>query len=265
MTAFLAIISLAGIGLILGIGLGIAAKKLAVAVDGREEEVTKILPGANCGACGLPGCQAYAAAVVSSKAPVNACIAGGNEVSSQLAEVMGVETEESVPRVAVICCRGGKDEIEEKFIYKGVDNCLASSLLQGGGKKCAYGCLGFGSCVSACPFGALKMGENGLPVIDEEKCTGCGMCVKACPRSIIQLIPKEQKVYVACVAKDKGKDVRKICSVGCFGCGVCAKVSPDAVKMDGNLPHIHSDDMEKIAKAVEKCPPKVLIVRMPHE
>ena len=116
------------------------------------------------------------------------------------------------------------------------------------------------------------MDENGLPVIDAEKCTGCGMCVKACPRNIISLIPRSQKVYVACVSKDKGKDVRSVCSVGCFGCGVCAKLaSQGAITMDGNLPHIHLDgqaeghpgvfDMEKIAKAVEKCPAKVLIVR----
>ncbi len=261
MTAFLAILSLAGIGLILGIGLGIAAKKFGVAVDRHEEEVMQVLPGTNCGACGFPGCQAYAAAVVSGKAPVNACIAGGNEVNMKLAEVMGAELEESVPQVAVVCCRGGKNKVEEKFIYQGINNCLAASLLQGGGKRCPYGCLGFGSCVDACPFGALKMDENCLPVVDEDACTGCGLCVKVCPGNIIQLIPRETKAYVACVSKDRGKDVREICNVGCFGCGICAKVAPQAITMDGNLPHIHSDNMEKIAKAVEKCPAKVLIVR----
>ncbi len=159
MTAFLAIIRLASIGLILGVGLGIAAKKFGVAVDRREEEVLNLLPGANCGACALPGCQAYASAVVSAKAPVNACVAGGNELSLKLAEIMGAEVEESVPQVAVVCCRGGNNVVDEKFIYRGVNDCLAASLLQGGGKKCPYGCLGFGTCVSACPFGALKMGR----------------------------------------------------------------------------------------------------------
>ena len=261
MTALLAILSLAGIGLILGIGIGIAAKKFGIAVDRREEEVMQTLPGTNCGACGFPGCQAYAVAAASGKAPVNACIAGGNEVSRKLAEVMGTKLEESVPQVAVVCCRGGKDKVGEKFIYQGVNDCLAASLLQGGGKKCQYGCLGFGSCVDACPFGALKMSEDNLPIVDEDACTGCGLCVKICPRNIIQLIPMEQKVYAACVSKDRGKDVREICNVGCFGCRVCAKVAPQAITMDGNLPHINSDSMEKIADAVEKCPAKVFVVR----
>ena len=261
MIALIAVISLASIGLILGIGLGIAAKRFGVAVDKREEEVLNLLPGANCGACGLPGCQAYASAIVSGETAVNACVAGGNMLSSKLAEIMGAEVEESVPQVAVVCCRGGNNEVDEKFIYRGVNDCLAASLLQGGGKNCAYGCLGFESCVPACPFGALKMGENGLPIVDEVKCTGCGICVKVCPRDIIQLIPRDQKLYVGCVSRDRAKDVRKICSVGCFGCGVCAKVSPDAIKMDGNLPHVYSHDMEKIANAVEKCPAKVFIVR----
>ena len=267
-----AIIALGGLGLILGIGLAIAAKRFAVAVDAREEEIMNILPGANCGACGFPGCQAYCSSLIIGETTVNVCPVGGREVSSKLAEVMGVEVEETEPQVAVICCRGGKDEVGEKFLYRGIEGCLPASLLQGGFKACSYGCLGLGSCVKACPFGALQMGENGLPVVDEEKCTGCGMCVKACPRNIIRLIPRSQEVYVACVSKDKGKDVRSICSVGCFGCGVCAKLaSQGAIIMDGNLPHIHLDgqaeghpgvfDIGKIAKAVEKCPAKVFVMR----
>ncbi len=267
-----AIAALGGLGLILGIGLAIAAKRFAVAVDAREEEIMNILPGANCGACGFPGCQAYCSSLIIGEASVNACPVGGREVSLKLAEVMDVEVKETELQVAVICCRGGKDKVGEKFVYKGIEDCLPASLLQGGFKACSYGCLGLGSCVDACPFGALRMGENGLPAVDEEKCTGCGMCVKACPRNIIHLIPRSQKVYVACVSKDKGKDVRNVCSVGCFGCGVCAKLAyQGAITMDGNLPHIHLDDggegqprvvdVEKIAKAIEKCPVEVFVLR----
>jgi Fe-S-cluster-containing hydrogenase component 2 len=106
------------------------------------------------------------------------------------------------------------------------------------------------------------MDENGLPVVDEEKCTGCGICVKAGPRDIIRLIPRSQEVYVGCVSKDKGKGVRSICKVGCFGCGLCAKAAVDgAITMNGNLPEIQSEDMEKMAKAIEKCPAKVFVMR----
>ena len=257
-----AIISLGALGLILGVVLGIAARKFAVAIDSREEKIMGILPGANCGACGFPGCQAYCFALLSEEAPVQVCPVGGKDVSLQLAEVMGVQAEEAVPQVAVICCGGGKDRVKEKFAYKGVEHCLAAHLLQGGFKDCVYGCLGLGSCVDVCPFGALQMGENGLPVVDEGKCTGCGICVKVCPRDIIRLIPRSQEVYVGCVSKDKGKDVRSICKVGCFGCGLCAKAAVDgAITMDGNLPEIQAADMEKIAKAVEKCPAKVFVLR----
>lgn len=267
-----AVISLGILGLVLGVSLGIAAKKLAVAVDPREAKIMDILPGANCGACGFPGCQAYGLALIGREAAVSVCPVGGKEVSSKLAEVMGVELEETVPQIAMVRCRGSKDKVGEKFAYQGIEDCLAASLLHGGFKNCVYGCLGLGSCVRACPFGALSMGENGLPLVDERKCTGCGMCIEACPRNIIRLIPREQKVYVACVSGDKGKAVRSICSAGCFGCGLCAKVSSDgAITMDGNLPEINSELlkgrpeseslMDKIGKAVEKCPAKVFVVR----
>jgi electron transport complex protein RnfB len=246
-----AIVSLGTLGLVLGVVLGIAAKKFAVAVDPREEKIMGILPGANCGACGFPSCHAYCSALLSGEAPVEACPVGGKDISLKLAEV-----------IAVICCRGGKDRVGEKFIYRGVEDCLAAHLLQGGFKDCAYGCLGLGSCVDVCPFGALSMGGNGLPVVDEGKCTGCGMCVKKCPRGIIRLIPRSQEVYVGCVSKDKGRDVRSICKVGCFGCGLCAKAAVDgAITMDGNLPKIQPADMEKMAKAIEKCPAKVFVLR----
>ena len=257
-----AIVSLGGLGLILGVGLGIAARRFAVAVDPREEEIMNILPGANCGACGFPGCQAYCSSLIIGEVPVNACPVGGGEVSSKLAGVRGVEVEETEPLVAAICCRGGKDKVGKKFEYMGIDNCLSASLLQGGFKACSYGCLGLESCVEVCPFGALEMGGNGLPVVVEDKCTGCGMCLNVCPRSIIRLIPRSQKVYLACVSRDKGKDVRQICSVGCFGCGVCAKVaSKGAITMDGNLPRIDSNDLGELAKAIEKCPAKVLVLK----
>lgn len=260
-TVFLATVTLAGLGLCFGTGLGIAAKKFGVTGNVLEEKIMGILPGANCSACGFPGCQAFASALASGKASANSCVAEGGKLSSRIADVMGVKVERPVSTVAVVRCRGGKSKLENQFTYRGIENCLAASLIQGGGKVCSYGCLGFGSCVEACPFDALKMSEDGLPVVDEGKCTGCGICVKACPKNIIQLIPTEQKVYVACSSQDSGKRVRKICSVGCFGCGVCARVSPETIIMEGNLPRIQPDNSEKTATAAGQCPVEALIVR----
>ncbi len=266
--ALIAIVSLGGLGLILGAVLGIAAWKFGTRTDEREEKIMNILPGVNRGACGFPGCQAYCSALLKGKARINICPVGGEEVSMKLAEVLRIKVEETEPKVAVICCRGGKDKVNEKFIYRGIADCFAASLLQGGFKNCTYGCLGLGSCVGACPFGALTMDENGLPVVDEDKCTGCGLCSKECPRNIIRIIPRSQKVYAGCVSKDKGKSVRNICDVGCFGCGICAKVSEGAIVMDENLPHFQvvagadeKTQMEKIVKGVEKCPVNALVLR----
>lgn len=56
------------LGLVFGFGLAIASKVFYVKVDTRVEDIKNILPNANCGACGYPGCQAYAEAIVSGKA-----------------------------------------------------------------------------------------------------------------------------------------------------------------------------------------------------
>lgn len=264
----IAILSLGGLGLIIGAVLGVAAWKFGTQTDEREEKIMNILPGVNCGACGFPGCQAYCSALLKGEANIGICPAGGEEISMKLAEVLGVKVEKAEPKVAVVCCRGGKDRVNEKFIYRGITDCFAASLLQGGFKDCPYGCLGLGSCVKACPFGALSMGKNGLPVVDAKKCTGCGLCLKECPRNIIRIIPRSRKVYAGCVSKDKGKSVRDVCNVGCFACGICAKVSEGAIIMEENLPNFQifeaGDEkapMEKIVKAVEKCPVKALILR----
>ena len=65
MEVLIAIAILAGLGLIFGLGLAIAAKVLYVKVDTRIEDITAILPNANCGACGYPGCAGFAEAIVS--------------------------------------------------------------------------------------------------------------------------------------------------------------------------------------------------------
>ncbi|MDZ7316580.1 MAG: Fe-S cluster domain-containing protein [candidate division KSB1 bacterium] len=263
-TFLTSLLALGGLGLLFGAGLAFASQKFAVFVDPKVEEILAALPGANCGACGKPGCAAYAEAVSKGEIPPNRCSPGGAEVAKRLAAIMGVEASVAEPKVAVVQCQGGKAEAVEKFVYQGPQDCTAATLVGGGHKACSYGCLGLGSCVRACPFGAMYMSENGLPVVIEEKCTACNICVVTCPRGIMALIPRSQKVYLACVSQEKLKAVKAVCSVGCYTCKICVtpKVTPSgAIEMEGNLPVIKNPTSEDLYTAAEKCPAGCYVIR----
>lgn len=255
-----AILSVGGLGLIFGVGLALAAKRFAVRVDPRVEEILEALPGANCGACGYAGCLGFAQAVVEGKAPVDGCMPGGAAVARELGKIMGEEVGEGIKKTAFVQCRGGRDKAKQKFSYQGLENCGAASLISGGPKACRYGCLGFGDCVKVCPFDAIRMGEDGIPVVDDEKCTGCGLCVQACPRRIITLLPTSQKVFVGCISKDKGGLVRKTCTVGCIGCGICAKKCPsEAITIEDNYAWFDYDKCINCGICAYVCPTKAIV------
>ena len=268
--ALLAIITLGGLGLLFAAGLAWASKKFAVQEDPRLPRIMNVLAGANCGACGYPGCRSFAEAVIKGQAAISGCTPGGTESTSRIALIMGLETdgEEYVPRVATIRCRGGHQEARQLFAYQGLADCAAAQLAGGGAKACRYGCLGLGTCVRACPFDALSMGGNGLPEVDEERCTACGLCVSACPRNIIELIPRSAQVYLACVSQDKGKAVKSVCTVGCIGCGLCAKpkVTPSgAITMKENLPQVdYTKGGMDLLVAAAKCPTSSYVDKVPH-
>ncbi|MDM8544625.1 FAD-dependent oxidoreductase [Desulfococcaceae bacterium HSG9] len=182
-----ALFLMGGLGVVIGIILAAASKIFYVYVDPQILEVEDVLPGANCGGCGLPGCSSNAEAIVAGKATPNSCVAAGEDVAEAIAAIMGVSIEAKEPDIALPGCTYGVQDADVKFIYDGLNDCRAAALLNGGMKVCSIGCLGLGSCVRACQFGALAMGDKGLPVVNEEKCTGCGACEKACPKNIINL------------------------------------------------------------------------------
>ncbi len=259
---------------VMGIGAGVllyyTARKFSVPVDSRVEEITQILPGANCGACGYASCRALARAIIEEAASPSSCIAGGAVVADKIADILGREKEPGTGdrKVAVVQCRGGCDKAGDRFKYTGLQDCRAAVLTGGGPKACSYGCLGLGSCVTACPFGALDMGPDGIPVVDEDKCTGCGKCVAVCPRGIIALIPRWQNVFLGCVSHDKLKKVKEVCSVGCIACGLCVRPgigSEEDIIMEDNLPRLRPRENKDLAvaldQAIAKCPSKCFVVR----
>jgi len=249
-----------GIGLIFAIGLGIASRALHVFIDPRILRVQEALPGANCGACGLPGCGAFAKAVVEGKAKPAGCIPGGEKTTANIADIMGVNAASSEPMMAVVQCKGGRKEARDRAIYNGVMDCHAATLTGNGPKVCPDGCLGLGTCVKSCMFGAIKIDDNDLAVVDHEKCSGCGNCVSACPRNVITMMPQVHKVYLACSNHDKGGHVKKYCSVGCTACTLCVKATPSgAITMEDNLPILDYSGDEIFIVAHAKCPTKCFV------
>jgi len=117
----------------------------------------------------------------------NSCVAAGPEVAEAIAGIMGVKVEAVEPDIALPGCFFGVQKADTKYVYNGLDDCRAVALLGGGMKVCTIGCLGLGTCARACPFDAISMGPQGLPVVNENKCTGCGTCERVCPKHIINL------------------------------------------------------------------------------
>ncbi|MDT8440598.1 MAG: RnfABCDGE type electron transport complex subunit B [Desulfuromonadales bacterium] len=248
------VLSLAGIGLGAAVALGLAAKKFAVEVDPRELAIVEALPGANCGACGFPGCAGYAKALVAGTVELNQCPPGGAETVAVLARILGVEATVREAEIAVVGCQGGRDQAGDRYRYIGLDDCSAAQKIAGGPKLCPAGCLGLGSCVRACPFGAIEVTAQGLAVISRELCTGCRKCVAVCPRQLIRMTPARVTVHVLCSSHDKGALVRKYCKVGCIACHICQKTVPEAYGVENFLAVLDYNAAERADEAVAKCP-----------
>ncbi len=256
------VIVLGGLGLLFGIGLSLASKAFSVERDPRIDEVRKALPGANCGACGYPGCDGLASAIVAGEAPVDACNVGGAPVAEKIADIMGVNVTESVRYVATVLCQGDCNKAKEKYIYDGIMDCRAQNMLAGGSKSCSYGCLGYGTCKDVCEFDAIQI-IDGIAVIDKDKCTACKRCISVCPKGIIELIPYEQEVIIKCKSRDPGKIVRNNCNIGCIGCGICAKNCPqEAIELENNLAKIDYEKCVNCGICAEKCPTKAIYANL---
>ncbi|BEI56722.1 MULTISPECIES: Fe-S cluster domain-containing protein [Butyricimonas] len=258
-TIIYTIISLCAIGIASAVILYFVAQKFKVEEDPRIDTVESILPGANCGGCGKPGCRGFAEATVKATSLDGLfCPVGGAETMTKVAAALGMEVTVQTPQIAVVRCNGTCDHRQRTSQYDGYKSCAIEHSLYRGETDCTFGCLGCGDCVTACPFDAIHMDENGLPVVSEEKCVACGACVKACPRNIIELRNKGVKgrrVFVCCVNKDKGNIARKACTAACIGCGKCVKECPfEAITLENNLAYIDFRKCRLCRKCVSVCP-----------
>lgn len=256
----LAILIVGAIGLICGIALAIASVALAVPTDEKADAITEMLPGANCGACGFSGCAGYAAALSGGETTNTAlCNPGGNEVSAQIAEFLGLEAGAVEPMAAVVLCQGNKENATTKMIYHGVNSCKLASQLFGGPKDCIYGCLGLGDCEKVCPYHAIHICD-GVARINPQSCRACKMCIETCPKGLIELLPlNRSKAAVLCKNKDKGVLARKECKAACIGCMKCVKVcETGAVTVKEFNAHVELSKCVSCGKCHEVCPVKCI-------
>lgn len=254
------VIVLAAIGAIGALVLFLAAKKFEVKEDPRIGLVAEVLPQANCGGCGFPGCSGFANACVKAESLEGLlCPVGGAAVMGQIADILGMAAAAQDPKIAVVRCNGNCDARPRTNLYDGASSCAVAASLYSGDTGCSFGCLGLDDCVDACGFDAIRINPTTLlPEVVEDACTACGACVKACPKSIIELRkkgPKSRRIFVSCVNKDKGGVAKKACSNACIGCSLCLKQCQfEAITIENNLSYIDHTKCRMCRKCVEVCP-----------
>lgn len=259
MTILIALGTLGGLTLVLAIMLMVANRKLYVYEDPRIDQVDDMLPHANCGACGYPGCRPFAEALVSGQVLPGKCTVSSEAGQSKIANYLGVALGNEEKEVARLACAGGINVARNRAEYKGNQSCKAASLVSGGGKGCFWGCLGLGDCEVVCDFDAIQMNAFGLPEVDVDKCTACGDCVETCPKDLFSIQPVSNRLWVACKNLEKGDEVLEDCQVGCTACGKCAMDAPGVISIQNNIPIIDYSKDIRSDKAIQRCPTGAIV------
>ena len=172
--------------------------------------------------------------------------------------LLGLEVRALEARVARLACAGGDNVARPGARYSGVASCRAAATVAGGGRACGWGCLGYGDCVSACTFDAIRLDAHRLPVVDEHACTACGDCVSACPKHLFSIHPASHRLWVACRSRETADAVLAACAVGCTACGKCAADAPGAVVMRDGLAEVDHAARPPRA-AIERCPTGAIV------
>jgi Na+-translocating ferredoxin:NAD+ oxidoreductase RNF subunit RnfB len=245
---------------VIGVVLGFFKDFFKVPGEPMVASIMEILPGANCGVCGYPGCENFAIEVVAGKAKANACTVGGSALPGKIAAITGIDGGEVVETVVVLACQGSSIHTPLKGTYTGIPTCRGAKVA-GGTKLCMWGCLGFGDCIKACMFGAIAVSENDLPIVDYSKCTGCNLCVAECPLSLFKIVRKDQKgSFTLCASTNPVKQiVVKSCRISCFKCGLCIKSCPqNCLSMENNIPIADWSKCTSCGTCAAKCPSKAI-------
>ena len=256
-----AVLILGGVGLVFGVFIAVANKRLWVWEDPRIDIVSQMLPNANCGACGLPGCRAFAEQAVAGKVTPSQCTVSSEMSRGQIAGYLGVDAGEAVKNVARILCAGGEDVAGYQAEYRGLPTCAAAAAVAGGGKGCAWGCLGLADCERVCDFDAIHMSEFGLPLVDIDKCTACGDCVEACPKGLFELRPVNAGLLVQCKNLIGGDEALEQCKVACTACGKCVQDAADGLISIASGVAVLNYDKIALAdpRATERCPTGAIV------
>ncbi len=249
-----AVAALGALTFVLASLLVLAHRKLFVPEDPRIDAVEEMLPHANCGACGYPGCRPFAEALVSGEALPGKCTVGSESERAGIAAFLGVDVGAEEKRVARLACAGGANVARNRARYDGLSSCRSAAVVSGGGKGCFWGCLGLGDCADVCDFDAITMDAHDLPVVSEAECTACGDCVEACPKDLFSLHPVSHRIWVACSSLEAGDGILDDCEVACTACGRCAMDAPGLVSMQNNLPVVDYGRDHATRVPIERCP-----------
>ena len=256
----MATLIMTGLGCFFGLLLATASHFLRVEEDPRLERVDELLPGTNCGACGVPGCRAFAEKLVAGEAKPAGCTVGSAEGLASIAEFLGVDVGAKDKRVALLKCAGGEGLAVELAAYSGMDSCRGAVLVNGGGRACAWGCLGLGDCERVCDFDAIFMNSEGLPTVIADACTACNDCVVVCPLDLFVIEPLSNQLFVQCNTPMTGEEAMRRCKVACDACGKCAADEPDLIEMVNGLPVVHYDREQRPSeKAIWRCPTRAIV------
>ncbi len=268
MTAFVSPVLLTVIvAIVCAVLLTIASTVFYVPVDETAVKIREVLAGANCGACGYAGCDDYANALAADHdLPCDKCAPAGAAATAKIAAILGVDAGSAVPRVAMVKCSGTNELAKKEMDYQGITTCAAAKDFFGGPGSCKFGCIGFGDCTRACKFDAIKV-KDGVAVVNRDKCTGCSACATACPKSVIEMVPSTNRVYVGCSSLDPGKIVNQICKTGCIGCKLCEKECKfDAIHVEGALAKIDPEKCKNCTLCAKKCPKHIIhVIKKPGQ
>jgi len=261
------ILILTAIGLVCGVLIWVTNRTLPPepASLQKAEEVSEKLPGMNCGACGFPGCFAYAQALAKDKNVFfsNTCttVLQNQDMLGNLEKSLSLKIDkDAMNKKAVVCCMGNCENIGT---YLGVGSCKSANKILRGFKRCPYGCLGLGDCIKICPQNAISIDiDKKIAVIDPNRCTGCGLCVKECLRKIIKLVPADGKVVFLCSYEGlRNIPGREKCDFGCIRCRKCVKACENNAitwNEEKSIPEIDYNKCTSCCACIKACPSNVL-------